>query len=112
MEELLKKYRTFIKERSWEEFHNPKNLAAAISVEAAELLEIFTWLTPSQSAHPNPERLQQIKDEMGDVFLYLLSLADTLNLDLVETAKEKLVKVEQKYTLEKSLAFLQEQKVP
>lgn len=100
--ELIEKYREFVKKRDWEKFHNPKNLAAALSVEASELLEIFMWLSPKQSANLNPKRLQEVKDEMGDVFLYLLRLADVLNLDLQELANEKFAKVEQKYTLEKS----------
>ena len=103
MEELVEKYRKFVKERSWEKFHNPKNLAAALSVEASELLEIFMWLDSNQSLNLNPSRLQNVKDEMGDIFLYLLRLADVLNLDLLEITKEKFTKVEKKYTLEKSL---------
>lgn len=105
MQALITQYRQFVKERNWETFHNPKNLAAALSIEASELLEIFTWLTTEQSAHPNPARLQEIRDEMGDIFLYLLRLSDVLNIDLLEAATEKFAKVQQKYTLDKSLAF-------
>jgi len=103
VKKLNERYRTFVEKRCWEKFHNPKNLAAALSVEASELLEIFTWLTPSQAANLNPTRLAQVKDEMGDVFLYLLRLADILDLDLIELAEQKFAKVEQKYPLEKSL---------
>ena len=112
MQELNKKYRQFVKERSWEKFHNPKNLAAALSVEASELLEIFMWLTPEQSANLNPDRLNQVKDEMGDVFLYLLRLADVLDLDLIELAARKFAKVKQKYTLERSKQHAQEIQQP
>ncbi len=107
MDELISKYRQFIKERNWESFHNPKSLAAALSVEASELLEIFMWLTESQSLRLNPTRLQEVRDEMGDVFLYLIRLADVLNIDLVQAAREKFVKVEQKYPVDKSLELAQ-----
>ena len=105
MEELLSKYRLFVKERNWEQFHNPKNLAAALSVEASELLELFMWLTEAQASNPSPTRLQDIRDEMADVFLYLLRLSDVLQIDLLQAAREKFVKVEQKYPVDKSLAL-------
>ncbi len=105
MEDLIHKYRQFVKERNWETFHSPKNLAAALSVEASELLEIFMWLTESQAQTPSPVRLQNIRDEMGDVFLYLIRLADVLNIDLVEAATQKFAKVQEKYPLDKSLAL-------
>ncbi len=112
MQELIDQYRQFVKERNWETFHNPKNLAAALSVEASELLELFMWLTPTQSLTPNPERLQNIRDEMGDILLYLLRLSDVLNIDLLEAATQKFAKVQQKYTLEKSLALTQSLQEP
>lgn len=105
MQELILKYRQFVKERNWEQFHSPKNLSAALSVEAAELVELFMWLTESQSKTPTPAQLQNIRDEMGDIFLYLIRIADVLNIDLLQAAKEKFAKVEQKYTLEKAQAF-------
>jgi NTP pyrophosphatase (non-canonical NTP hydrolase) len=105
MEDLILKYRQFVKERNWEIFHNPKNLAAALSVEASELLEIFMWLSDTQSLHPNPTRLKHIRDEMGDVLLYLIRLADVLKIDLLEATREKFAKVEEKYPLDKSLAL-------
>jgi dCTP diphosphatase len=103
MNELISKYRQFVKERNWETFHNPKNLAAALSVEASELLEIFMWLNESQSQNLNPDRLEQVRDEMGDIFLYLLRLSDVLNIDLLEATQEKFAKVEKKYPISKSL---------
>lgn len=105
MQDLITRYRQFIKERNWETFHSPKNLAAALSVEASELLEIFMWLSDAQSLHPNPTRLQNIRDEMGDVLLYLIRLADVLNIDLLEATREKFEKVQQKYPIDKSLAL-------
>lgn len=103
MEEIRSKYRQFVKDRNWEQFHSPKNLAAALSVEASELLEIFMWLTESQSLNLNATRLQNVRDEMADVFLYLLRLADVLNIDLIEATHQKFAKVEQKYPIDKSL---------
>jgi NTP pyrophosphatase (non-canonical NTP hydrolase) len=105
MNDIQAKHRAFTKERNWESFHNPKSLAIALSVEASELLEIFTWLTDAQSLTPNPSRLQAIRDEMADVYLYLLRLADVLNIDLLEATNQKFVKVEQKYPLDRSLAL-------
>lgn len=102
MQDIILKYRQFVKDRDWEQFHAPKNLAAALSVEASELLEIFMWLSEAQSLNPTPERRQQIREEMADVFLYLLRMADVLNIDLLEATREKFVKVEQKYPIDKS----------
>lgn len=112
MDDLKERYRAFVRTRSWERFHNPKNLAAALSVEASELLEVFMWLTDAQSSQLNPERLQMVKDEMGDVFLYLLRLADVLNLDLVELAKAKFDKVEEKYPVEKAIELAEAMQQP
>ncbi|PIS02040.1 MAG: nucleotide pyrophosphohydrolase [Chlamydiae bacterium CG10_big_fil_rev_8_21_14_0_10_42_34] len=101
MHEIQVKHREFTKKRNWEQFHSPKNLAAALSVEASELLEIFMWLKSDQPL--TPTQLQNVRDEMGDIYLYLLRLADVLNIDLLEATREKFAKVEEKYTLEKSL---------
>ncbi len=100
---LKEKLRQFAHARDWEQFHTPKNLAAAITAESAELLEIFMWLTPEQSQNPNPKRLQEIKDEMGDIYILLTRLADVLNIDLHEAAYQKFSKVEEKYPIDKSL---------
>ncbi len=108
MQDLIEEYRRFVKERNWEQFHSPKNLSAALSVEASELVEIFMWLTEAQSYHPNLERLQNIRDEMGDIFLYLIRIADVLNIDLLQAAREKFIKVQQKYPLEKARAIAAE----
>lgn len=112
MQELNDRFRKFVKERSWDKFQNPKNLAAALSVEASELLEIFMWLNFEQSANLNTDRFNQVKDEMGDIFLYLLRLADVLDLDLMELAERKFAKVKKKYPLEKSLEYSREIEVP
>jgi len=86
--------REFAQARDWPRFHTPKNLAMALMVEAAELAEIFQWLTPEQSASAgaDPATHQQIADEVADVLLYLLQLADHSGIDLASAVQRKLVK--------------------
>lgn len=87
---LTQALRDFAQARNWEQFHSPKNLASALSVEAAELLEHFQWLTEAQSRSLSPEKRAEVGTEIADVFLYLLQLADKLGIDLVEAAKSKM----------------------
>lgn len=94
--------REFASARNWDQFHSPKNLASALSVEAAELLEIFQWLTEAQSAALEPRQLDAAREEMADVFLYLLRIADRLGVDLVEAAQAKLVRNAEKYPVARS----------
>src|SRR5215203_2787490 len=82
--------RDFAAERDWEPFHSPKNLAAALTVEAAELLEHFQWLTEEQSRNLPEDKRLAVSHELADVFLYLLQMADKLEIDLVAAAEEKL----------------------
>lgn len=89
--------RTFISERDWGQFHTPKNLATALSVEAAELLEPFQWLTSGNANELSNEKQTEIRHEMADVFLYLIMLADKLDVDLIEAAKEKIALNARKY---------------
>ncbi len=97
--DIQKKLRAFAKARKWEPFHSPKNLAAALSVEASELLEIFQWLTEEQSHRITADKkeMAHVKEEMADVLLYLLRLADVLGVDLEKAAQEKMKKNAQKY---------------
>ncbi len=88
---LTQALRDFAQARDWEQFHSPKNLASALSVEAAELLEHFQWLTEAQSRSLPPDKRAEIGTEIADVFLYLLQLADKLGIDVVEAAKSKMV---------------------
>lgn len=97
MENLIGELRDFARERDWERFHSPKNLAMALSVETAELLETFQWLTEEESRNLSPERLAQVKDEIGDVMIYLLNLSDKLEVDALSAAREKLAKNIAKY---------------
>jgi dCTP diphosphatase len=94
--------RRFAAEREWEQFHSPKNLAAALTVEAAELLEQFQWLTEDQSRAPDAATLAAVRHEIADVFLYLLQLADKLHVDVGEAAREKLALNAQKYPVERA----------
>jgi dCTP diphosphatase len=89
--------RTFIDERDWEQFHSPKNLAMALSVEVAEVVEHFQWLTEEESKKLPTEKLAEIREEIGDVMIYLTELADKLGIDPVEAAKAKMAINGQKY---------------
>jgi NTP pyrophosphatase (non-canonical NTP hydrolase) len=87
----------FAAARDWEQFHSPKNLAMALSVEAAELVEEFQWLTEAESKALDAERHERVRLELADVFIYLLRLADRLNVDLMRAADDKMVLNERKY---------------
>lgn len=90
LDDLRGELRRFAAARNWEQFHSPKNLAAAMAVEAAEVLEHFQWLTEDQSrALPDAKR-SAVAHELADVFLYLMQLADKLDVNLVAAAKEKM----------------------
>src|SRR5690606_38208927 len=78
LHDLTHKLRAFARERDWEQFHTPKNLAMALTVEAAELQEIFQWLSPEGSAALSAEERRRVGEEVADVLLYLLRLADVL----------------------------------
>ena len=101
MKELIQKLRDFAEERDWDQFHSPKNLAIALTVETAELLEEFQWLTEEQSRRPDQERLKCIKDEISDVMIYLVLLSDHLGIDPLQSAFEKIEKNRQKYPADK-----------
>lgn len=94
--------RRFSDERDWAQFHTPKNLAMALSVEASELLEHFQWLTPEQSEALDATALQGVREEMADVLLYLVRLADRLDVDLIVAAREKIALNARKYPAEKA----------
>jgi dCTP diphosphatase len=97
MNDLRAAIRAFIEERDWEQFHSPKNLAIALSVEVAEIVEHFQWLTEEQSCNLPPEKLAELRQEIGDVMIYLTELADKLGIDPVEAAKVKVEINGQKY---------------
>ncbi|MEY4766617.1 MAG: hypothetical protein RI907_3290 [Pseudomonadota bacterium] len=87
---LARALQRFADERAWGPFHAPKNLACALSVEAAELLEHFQWLTEAQSRALSPEKKAEVAHEMADVLLYLVQLATQLDVDLLAAAREKM----------------------
>ncbi|MFZ3089980.1 MAG: nucleotide pyrophosphohydrolase [Nitrospirota bacterium] len=97
MEKLIHKLKAFAKDRDWDQFHSPKNLAMALSVEAAEIVELFQWMTEEQSKNLSPEKIEKLKEEIGDVMIYLTKLADKLGINPIDAAKEKLKINEKKY---------------
>ena len=100
--ELRDALRAFATERDWDQFHSPRNLATALAVEAAELLEPFQWLTDDQSRALPPETRAAVEEELADVLLYLVRLADKLDVDLAAAARAKIVRNGEKYPVEKA----------
>src|SRR5262245_3085361 len=100
--ELRENLRRFVEERQWRPYHTPKNLAMALAIEAAELMEHFQWLTPDEAlAVPSqPQKLAAVGEELADVIGYALALANELNLDVATTIRAKMLKNERKYPAE------------
>ena len=94
LEQLKQKVKQFISDRDWDQFHSPENLAKSIAIEAAELLECFQW--------SDDFNLEDVTDEMADVYVYLLQMADKLNVDLVDIADKKMDKNALKYPVDKA----------
>jgi dCTP diphosphatase len=94
--------RDFAKARDWEQFHTPKNLIMALSVETAELMEHFQWLTPEQSRQLDAKLRTEVAQEIADVLIYLTRLADVLEIDPLQAAFDKILINAQKYPVEKS----------
>ena len=101
LEVLRGRLRAFVRERDWEQFHSPKNLAMAMIVEAAELVEHFQWLTEQQSRELSPEKLELVRQEIADTFVYLLRLSDVLGVDMIEAANAKMDLNAKKYPADK-----------
>ena len=97
LEGLVKQIRTFVDERDWEQFHSTKNLAMALVVEAAELVEIFQWMTEADSLNLSAEDKQRAEHEVADVMVYLIRIADRLDIDLFSAVERKLSINRQKY---------------
>jgi dCTP diphosphatase len=102
MEDVLARIRQFRDARDWLQFHNPKDLAVSISIEAAELLEEFQWKSVDESRRHAAENKERVSDEIADVAIYLLELTDVLGIDLTAAIHAKLDKNEKKYPIEKS----------
>lgn len=94
---LQLKLRAFAAERDWDRFHSPKNLSMALSVEAGELVEEFQWLTEEQSQALDAARRERVRLELADIFIYLLRIADRLDVDLMQAAADKMVLNAAKY---------------
>lgn len=102
MEELKSKLREFAKARDWDQFHSPKNLAMALSVEVAEIVEHFQWLTEEQSKNLLKDKLEKVEAELADTLIYLIRLADKLDIDLLAAAHGKIEVNQRKYPVDKT----------
>ena len=101
LEQLKEQLRQFVAERDWQQYHSPKNLSMALIAEAAELVEHFQWLTEEQSANLSPEKLAEVELELADIQIYLVELADKLQLDLMAAVEKKIALNTKKYPAEK-----------
>jgi NTP pyrophosphatase (non-canonical NTP hydrolase) len=91
----------FAQQRNWDQFHTPKNLVMALSGEVGELIEIFQWLTPEQSQQLPPQKKQHASEEIADVMMYLLRLADKCDIDVMQACQEKIQQNAAKYPISK-----------
>lgn len=99
---IQQKLSIFSKEREWDQFHTPKNLAAALSVEASELLEVFQWLTDNQSRRLDNAQMAAVEEEVADIAMYLLRICDVMNIDLESVIKKKLEINADKYPVQEA----------
>ncbi|MCZ4295118.1 nucleotide pyrophosphohydrolase [Vibrio sinaloensis] len=105
--ELIKALNRFAKERDWDKYHSPKNLTMALSGEVGELTELFQWLTEEESQNLTEKQKEKVSEELADIFLYLLHLADKTSVDLISAAHEKMSINAAKYPIEKSYGSAQ-----
>ena len=101
LEELRIRIANFAKERDWDQFHSPKNLAMALIVEAGELLEHFQWLKQSESFELSEDKLEAVAEELADILVYLVRIADQLDIDLISATDKKIEANELKYPADK-----------
>ncbi|MBU0469107.1 MAG: nucleotide pyrophosphohydrolase [Candidatus Omnitrophica bacterium] len=97
IQRIKNKIKKFVKERDWEQYHSPKNLGMSIAIEAAELMEIFQWLTEEQSFQLSKKQKTELEDEIADIAVYILNMCNVLNIDLSEAIAKKMIKNEKKY---------------
>jgi len=102
IEKIKLRLRQFAEERDWDQFHSPKNLSMALSAEVAEIVEHFQWLTEEQSKQLSNEKLGEVETELADTLIYLIRLADKLDVDLLQAALSKIDVNEQKYPVDKA----------
>jgi len=101
LDKIKLQLRHFAAERDWDQFHSPKNLAMALIVEAAELVEHFQWLTEEQSQTLTPDKLAEVEQEIADIQIYLIRLADKLGVDMEQAVNNKIELNEKKYPADK-----------
>ena len=101
LDQIKTRLRDFAAARDWDQFHSPKNLAMAMIVEAAELVEHFQWLTEDQSQTLPPDKLAEVEQEIADIQIYLIRLADKLGIDMERAVNAKMELNEKKYPVEK-----------
>ncbi|OOG22773.1 nucleotide pyrophosphohydrolase [Thioalkalivibrio denitrificans] len=101
LDDLTRRLRQFARDRDWEQFHSPKNMAMALIGEAGELIEHFQWLTEEQSYRLPPDKLEAVRLEMADILIYLIRLSDRLDIDLMAAVEDKIVLNERKYPVER-----------
>src|SRR3990172_8361372 len=99
---IQKKILSFRNERDWAQFHDPKNLAEALSIEAGELLENFLWKTTEQSRNLTAEELKNVKEELADIFIFLTYLSEEYSIDLLKEVEQKIAVNGKKYPIEKA----------
>ncbi|HEU4708640.1 MAG TPA: nucleotide pyrophosphohydrolase [Methylophilaceae bacterium] len=102
LQELRQRLQAFVDERDWQQFHSPKNLAMAMIVEAGELVEHFQWMTEAQSRELSSEQKELVGQEIADTFVYLLRIAEVLEIDIIDAANRKLIINAKKYPAEKA----------
>ena len=99
---LISRINHFVDERDWSQFHSPKNLAMAMIVEAAEVVEHFQWMTEKETLELDPEIKEKVGHELADTFVYLLRLAEVCGIDLIEATQSKIDLNEKKYPADKA----------
>jgi NTP pyrophosphatase (non-canonical NTP hydrolase) len=100
LEELRVLISNFAKERDWDQFHSPKNLSMALIVEAGELVEHFQWLKQSESHELSKDKLEAVEEELADILVYLIRIADRLDIDLIDAARKKIKSNAAKYPVD------------
>ncbi len=101
LEQFKQRLHDFAEERDWDQFHSPKNLSMALIAEAAELVEHFQWLTEKQSNELSSDKLQEVEQEIADIQIYLIRIADKLGIDVLDAVQKKIALNEAKYPADK-----------
>jgi NTP pyrophosphatase (non-canonical NTP hydrolase) len=101
LEELRQRLARFANERDWDQFHSPKNLSMALIAEAAELVEHFQWLSEENSRNLPPDKLREVAMELADIQIFLIRIADKLNVDIAASVREKIDINENRYPVDK-----------